>query len=198
MPVRAARDDDHDFISVLDAALHAEGGEYPYAKPTFARLFKQWRRKADCGPDMKSGDEPDWDTRFIIIETANGIRAGFAVTSNWFSTDELSERAGLTPGDVRLWFVGVHEKFRGKCLAREAIQHIIDELTRNHDPAANGGHGIKLAAKLTKNAVRSNDLLENYFDFDPHYFRGDAYIMTCPIGRYSRDSERDQFWPFAS
>ncbi|WP_156323588.1 hypothetical protein [Bosea sp. AAP35] len=188
MPVRSARDDDYEFISALDAALHTEGGEYPYPEPTFARLFTKRSFRIDGLSRNPTDNKPDWDTRFYIIETKNHVRAGFAVSSNWISSDELSREAGLTHRDIRLWFVGVLSKFRGVGLGQDAIQHIIDEPRPNNELGSQfGTYKTRLAVRLPKNFVRSSDLLENYFDFDPHHSRGDMHILTCPIWRNARE-----------
>lgn len=188
MPVRSARDDDYEFISVLDASLHAEGVEYPYAEPTFARLFKQSTSRRNFQSRNHVNNDPDWDTRFYIVETSSRVRAGFAVTSNWVSTDDLSRNAGLTHRDIRLWFVGVLDKFRGFGLGQYAIQHIIDEPRPNNELGSQFGiYETKLAVRLSKNFVQSSDLLENYFDFDPHHSRGNMHILTRPIWRNARE-----------
>ena len=187
MPVRAARDDDHGFISTLDASLCLEGGEYPFAKPPFGSLFKKHVTGAHATSHSSTGEQADWDIKFYIIEAQSGVRAGFAVTSNWLSTDELSQKAGLTTRDIRLWFVGVQDIFRDKGLAQTAIHHIIDEPRPNNEPgSAFGVYETKLAARLPRSSVGSSDLLENYFDFDPQIWNGETIILTCPIWRYAR------------
>lgn len=187
MPVRAALANDIDFVSNLDASLAKAGGEYPYCEPRFARLFSETLLRRSIPHDHVTNGEPDWDTKFYIIEAKGSIRAGFAVTSNWISTDEISQKASLTQRDIRLWFVGVMDGHRGNGLAQSAIQHIIEEPRPNNEPGSDFGlYETKLAAKIHRSFVRSSDLLENYFDFDPAPSMSDKLIFVCPISRSSR------------
>ncbi|MBX9912111.1 MAG: hypothetical protein K2Z25_25835 [Beijerinckiaceae bacterium] len=185
MPVRTACREDCAFIHYLETTLAAEGGEYPYVEARFASLLKKRLTQTEAVRRDDLAEEADWNTQFYIMESKTGVRAGFAVTSNWVSPDELSQKADLTPRDVRLWVVGVQDKFRGRGLGQDVIQHIIDERHQINEPGSvSGVYYTKLAAKIAKSSVRSSDLLENYFDFDPQYSPSATHILTRAIWRY--------------